>query len=270
MAISCVDFSVSKNKKYSLCVITDFSDELKDMIRLNLSKVCHGNAKVGTSNKIYSYKLTLKEFVKRFKNKDSKTKIGMIGELLCHIMLYHYHDNFKPASPFFNMEEGSIKKGFDLIAIDRNTQTFWLTEVKSGRTGTLDKNKKIKTLIDLAKKDLEGRIPNSDSTIWYSAINNVELSVESGRPEKDLLIEFLSEFLQACDANIDKSSEARVILVPVLFENTKDRLKIDTIEAKGLQVEAESEFCECMIFAIQKSTMQKVEDFFYDEAAVLQ
>ena len=268
MSICDVVYSTSKNKNFSLCVIKGLSGDLKDLIRLNLSTVCHGPAKTNTGSKIYSYKATLKEFIKRYKNKDNNTKTGMIGELLCHVTLYHFHKNLKPASPFFNMEEGSIKKGFDLIAIDKADKTFWITEVKSGEIGSSNKNKKIRNLIDLAKKDLSKRIPNNDCTIWYSAINNVELSIESGKPERTLLVDFLTEFLEAANDSIDKSSEARVILVPVLFENTSDMLTIKTIEDKGTQVEDDTDFLECKIFAIQKSTIKKVEDFLIHEAAV--
>ncbi len=268
MAITDVEFMKTKDGKVALCIIHDLSDELKLLIRKDLSTVCHGAAKVASGNKIYSYKSTLKAFLSRYETKTEKTKTGMIGELLCHITLYHFYTNLKPASPFFNMEEGSIKKGFDLIAIEKGGKGFYFTEVKSGKVGKLDKDKKIHALIDLAKTDLEDRIPNSDSTLWYSAINNVELSLESGKPEKTILINCLSEFFEAAESGTDKTGDARVILVPVLFESTTNTLDLSTLISKSSNIQSNKTFCDCIVFAIQKSTLEKVEEFLKIESTL--
>lgn len=69
-----------------------------------------------SSLKIYSYKETVKEFIKRYKtdnNVSEDRKKGMIGELLVHIVL-ELEGRFFAASPFFNMEERSFKKGMML------------------------------------------------------------------------------------------------------------------------------------------------------------
>ncbi len=68
--------------------------------------------KPNAKSKIYSYKV-MKEFVKRYKtNNDASEdrKKGMIGELLVHVVL-EIEGRFTTASPFFNMEERSFKKG---------------------------------------------------------------------------------------------------------------------------------------------------------------
>ena len=70
---------------YVLYFVENLSDELKQEIRNRLVAVCHGADQAQSSLKIYSYKETVKEFVKRYKtNKDASEdrKKGMIGELL--------------------------------------------------------------------------------------------------------------------------------------------------------------------------------------------
>ena len=76
--------------EYVIYFIEDLSTELKQEIRNRLVAVCHGADQAQSLLKIYSYKETVKEFVKRYKtNKDASEdrKKGMIGELLVHVVL---------------------------------------------------------------------------------------------------------------------------------------------------------------------------------------
>ena len=53
---------------YSIFWIDSFSDELKSIIKNRLSAICHGIDQASTDRKMYCYKKTLEEFVKRFAN----------------------------------------------------------------------------------------------------------------------------------------------------------------------------------------------------------
>ena len=58
--------------KYIVYFIEDLSDELKLEICSRLAAVCHGVDQAQSAHKIYSYKETVKELVKRYKsNKDA-------------------------------------------------------------------------------------------------------------------------------------------------------------------------------------------------------
>ncbi len=59
----------------------------------------------------------------------------MLGELLSHVIILKLFPNFEVVSPFFNMEEKSIRKGFDLLLYEASTNNIWITEVKSGAKG---------------------------------------------------------------------------------------------------------------------------------------
>lgn len=268
MAIKDIRHEFNDDSSVSLCVIDDLSDELKEIIRSELSKVCHGPAKVEEGRKSYAYKPTIREFVKRYKEKSATTKLGMIGELLCHILLFHFNNKLKPASPFFNMEEGSIKKGFDLMVINTSDNSFWITEVKSGELGEKDKNQKIRALIDLAKSDLIDRLTAKNSTIWYSAINNIEISLSGNTSEKKILKDLLEEFIEGEDEEeVKKDSKSmNVFLVPILFEKTTNSVEIEVIKEKRKKLVDAGDFSNCLIFAIQKSTIGKVENFLLNEA----
>lgn len=119
---------------YVLYYIDSISEELKKEIRNRLVAVCHGADQAKSSSKIYSYKETIKEFIKRYqsnKNASEERKKGMIGEVLIHVIL-EIEGRFTAASPFFNMEECSFKKGYDIALFEKDTNELWIAEVKSG------------------------------------------------------------------------------------------------------------------------------------------
>lgn len=268
MAIKDVRHEFDDESSVSLCIVDDLSSQLQEIIRSELSKVCHGPAKAEEGRKSYTYKPTIREFVKRYKNKSPTTKLGMIGELLCHILLFHFNKKLKPASPFFNMEEGSIKKGFDLMVVNTDDNSFWITEVKSGELGEKDKHQKIRSLIDLAKSDLIERLTAKSSTIWYSAINNIEISLSGSTSEKKILKDLLEEFIEGGDEEVIKDSKSmNVFLVPILFEKVANSVEIEAIKEKHKKIADAGDFSNCLVFAIQKSTIAKVENFLFNEAA---
>ena len=60
---------------YVLYFVENLSDELKQEIRNRLVAVCHGADQAQSPLKIYSYKETVKEFVKRYKCEDCGTEL---------------------------------------------------------------------------------------------------------------------------------------------------------------------------------------------------
>ena len=54
----------------------------------------------------------------------------MVGELLVHTIFSNYFQDYQSLSPFFNLEENNIKKGFDLVLLKNNE--IWINEVKAG------------------------------------------------------------------------------------------------------------------------------------------
>ena len=264
--IAGVSYNFCGKTQSHLCIIQDFTSEFKDVIRHELSKICHGPNRAGTNRGIYAYQATLKEFLKRYNDKKPEMKIGMIGELLTHILLFKYIPDIRPASPFFNMEEASIKKGFDIIAIDKSDNSYWITEVKSGKIGSSVKDQKVRTLIDLAISDLKARLPDKDSTIWISAINNVEVSLSSGDPEKNILQDYLNEFWEDNQNSSNVLSKTNAILAPVLIESINNPVGFSVVIDKNQKISKNPPFNRHIIFAIQKSTISKVENFLASEA----
>ena len=79
--------TIQNTDHYSAFIISELSEELKDIIKTRLSAICHGVAKADSGSALYCYKSTLKEFLKRYSTKSDEQKKGMIGELILHILI---------------------------------------------------------------------------------------------------------------------------------------------------------------------------------------
>lgn len=155
--------------QYALCCVESFSDELKLALRENLTRICHGADQASKDRAIYKYPATIKHFWnERYSRKPWETRIGMLGELLSHVIILKLFPNFDVVSPFFNMEEKSIRKGFDLLLYEASTNNIWITEVKSGGRGA-DKTSCSATsaLLRLARDDLKKRLAEPELNHWY-------------------------------------------------------------------------------------------------------
>jgi len=259
--------SIEQNAIATICKIDEFSDELKQEIRARLSTICHGPDSVNAAAVFASYKQTLKEFNKRYNSKQENTKKGMIGELLTHILLLKIHSHLEPASPFFNMEEGSIKKGFDLVVFDNKLDQIWISEVKSGNAGVQNSDSFNKSLLNTAKNDLNGRLQENETNLWHNAINGAKIALSKGNI-KDQINKILEECYQEAASKEQNGSNKNVILISVTYKDTSDPISLDVVEDKGKAIIEEELFNDVLVFSIQKETYQRIAAFLENEDAL--
>ena len=255
---------------YVLYFIEYLSDELKLEIRNRLVAVCHGANQTQSSSKIYSYRATVKDFIKRCKTDSDAAedrKKGMIGELLVHIIL-EMEGHFTTASPFFNMEEQSFKKGFDIALFEPETNELWITEVKAGKK---QKNKAnassaIVGLINNAKNDLKGRLNTQNTSLWLNALTAARVSMSNGCSQKDAVIKLLEQCADdAIDENVSSNS-FNVVLAATLFHPMTERMTALKVGQKYSSIIKENLFKKVLVIAIQKGTFEAVYDFLESEA----
>ena len=195
-----------KDKDYAVCHILEFSDELKKLIREQLSFICYGATNTLSTRKIYNYNNTLKEFIKRYDEKKDNTQKGMIGELIIHVLINEFFPEYETVSPFFNIEERSVKKGFDVVLTNKENHMMWITEVKSGELHKgKDANETNIDLLNRAKSDLYSRLNGENQSLWLNAINGAKIALDSKKDLKDAVIEILEEYG-------DDSSEIKLIV----------------------------------------------------------
>ena len=256
---------------YILYYIDSLSDELKQEIRSRLVAICHGADQAKSSRKIYSYKETIKEFIKRYqskKNTSEERQKGMIGEVLIHVIL-EIEGRFTAASPFFNMEECSFKKGYDIALLEKDTNELWIAEVKSGE---LQKNQKNASsamvgLINTAKNDLKERLTDPNTTLWLNALNAARVSMSNSNHQKDAVLKLLEQCADNVVDGVNSSNSFNVVLSSTLFHPMTDRVQAIKVAKKHEKVIAENLFRKVFIVAVQKGTFEAVYAFLESEAA---
>ncbi|MFC5471580.1 Hachiman antiphage defense system protein HamA [Cohnella suwonensis] len=256
-----------RRNEFAICHIDHLSNEIKEVIRNQLSAVCYGLSKAASVRKTYNYKNTLKEFLKRYDSKSSDTKLGMIGELLTHILIFQFFTEFNAVSPYFNLEERSIKKGFDVILYSRGKKELWITEVKSGeRHQNKNAGETIITLLGTAKRDLEKRLNENEVTFWENAINGATTALANKKDMKDAVMDILGEIGDEVAEERAKSTDKNVILVASLFASLTDEIKEYEVNNFTGKLSKDKPFKNVIVFSIQKATYQNVVDFLREEA----
>lgn len=256
-----------KTKEYAYCNIEYFSDELKSIIRAHLSEICHGTGKASTGRIMYSYETTIKEFLNRYEKKTTKIKKGLIGELLTHIIISEMFPEYRVITPYFNLEERSIKKGFDIVLVSKKANyELFVTEVKAGEVHkgkTSDET--MNDLIGLAKNDLLSRLSDDNTSLWHNAINGAQSALDRNDDYKDAIIEVLEDMGDKSVVGQVNNRDINVFLTGVLFASFSDRASEVNTKKKLKTIAKEGKFKSVFGLSIQKETFVKVYNFFKDE-----
>lgn len=248
----------------TLCKIEDFGDALKMIIRQNLAAIAHGKATSEEPIPQYSYKHTLKNFMERYASKDENTQKGMIGELLSHILIPSIFQELTSLSVYFNKEERSIKKGFDIIYCNLSEKITWYSEVKSGHRNANDNSDKANAvLLERASTDLKDKLSEGRDSLWTSALIDATLVLGS---EKAVTVKrLLSQDSPLDEVNVT-SQDKNAILISVLYETPVNPVSIAGLRKFFSDVKSAGHFKEIIVFSIQKETYQKVASFLAEEA----
>lgn len=258
----------SANDSYAICHIHSLSDDLKDLIRSNLSTICHGShIEDYLDQPTYHYQSTIASFIERYEKKTPDTKKGMIGEFLSHILITNFFDQYEIASAFFNLEEKSIKKGFDLILYNTEDNSAWITEVKSGNLHKdKDHDQTTKTLLDTAKNDLNNRLNEQETQYWHNAINHVRASVHDEKDYRNTLVKLLREdFSNEAAAGNANSLDKNVVLISNLFEPLDALISCEPAKTMSESLADGKIFQKAIVLSIQKTTYENVINFLKEE-----
>lgn len=115
------DVVISPDLEITVIDINDFDVEVLKIMDDNFVSICEGNS----DTELFVVK---KYVIDLFSSKDNKWIMGATAEFFVH--LYMKLSGFKQECLFLNLEEGSIKKGFDGYYSLNGEE--WLMESKSG------------------------------------------------------------------------------------------------------------------------------------------
>ena len=145
--------------------IEKIDQKLKLFIDKNIVTICEGTSDTDCG----SMKRQLIDFLDS--KKGSNIETGAIAEFFIHLYLNDL--GFKQEFLFLNLEEGSMKKGFDGYYSFKNEE--WLLESKSGQVSSLNisHHSKIKEAYD----DLSDKVSGKGKTNnpWRNAYNHADL-----------------------------------------------------------------------------------------------
>lgn len=147
----CKEYMINDHIQLTIIDIEEISGELRRTLDDNFVEICEGES--GTDI------LTVKKRVRDlFLTKNHDWQMGATAEFFVH--LYIRLNGFKQECLYLNLEENSIKKGFDGYYSLGGQE--WLMESKAG--AATSKNASHSTKVSLAMRDLEKKVSGRDST----------------------------------------------------------------------------------------------------------
>lgn len=253
--------------QFALCCVEDFSDELKGSLRKNLSRICHGFSQASRDRDMYKYAATIRAFWDRYSSKAPLTKKGMLGELLSHVIILELFPRFEVVSPFFNLEERNIKKGFDLLLYENAGQAIWITEVKSGELHAgKDQTGTACDLLTTAQNDLKKRLAEQQLNHWQNAIHAARIAIDSKSDYKDVVIDILESEGDLVVGGKAVSQDNNAFLVSALFSDVSNKVAEAALVDFVDSLNDESLFKSFFALSLHKGTLSKVEAFLKVEA----
>ena len=217
---------------YTTCIfhqvmMKDFS-QFRDLIDINLVQIVEGES----------------DYVLR-STKTEKQKRGAVAELLAHVFLRQI--GFTQECIFNNLEEGSLKKGFDGLYL--NSELFWLVEIKSTYTQGVIHRDRLKSAISDLNDKIEGRTTNNP---FRNAVHHVKAVREKYNLNLLKVIRKLSKdysegiFYSLSDFNI----------IPISTLYVEHRQSIDDIAADISKLLTGSDFKDILAICIDNNIFQ--------------
>ena len=143
--------------------IEKIDQDLESLLDKFLVSICEGDS----GSEISLVKKRLKSF---FEDKRKNTILGAVAEFFTH--LYLKENGFKQEFLFFNLEENSIKKGFDGF-FSKDLETY-LMESKSGsiESKNISHESKLKSAYSNLEKYVSGKSKKGKNNPWKNAYNH--------------------------------------------------------------------------------------------------
>ncbi|MBT1705290.1 hypothetical protein [Chryseosolibacter indicus] len=212
-------------------------------------KVCEGNRGIELS--------TVKTRVANFlgTKAGSTTEMGAVAEFLLHVFLNE--QGYQPQFLYTNLEENSIKKGFDGYYLFASQE--WILESKSGSIGTagISHAKKVKESYDDLKSKLAGEGPNNP---WENAYKHASQLDVNANPNVRKNIDALSQ--RYTKGVFQQIKETNIIPGATIFLNgTWKPTDSAELEKEVLQIIEKLEFKKMVVVCVTKSTLKLFLDY---------
>lgn len=158
--------------------IESITEDINKLLDAYFVSICEGDS----DSEINLVKKRLSQFLE---TKNEETQMGAVAEFFVHLYLNQL--SFKQEFLFLNLEENSIKKGFDGL-FSKDSETF-LVESKSGSISTkgISHKKKLNSAYTDLKNYVSGKSDKGRNNPWRNAYNHashIDVRSEKGIRKK--------------------------------------------------------------------------------------
>lgn len=153
-------YKIDDTAALTIVEIENIDENIKTILDNNFVSICEGQL---SSSDLCTVK---KLVIDLYKGKGENWILGATAEFIIHLILKLL--KFKQECMYLNLEEKSIKKGFDgLYSIE---DTVWIMESKSGQTNNIHKFHANK--VKIALNDLKDKLSGSNNNPWRNAYSH--------------------------------------------------------------------------------------------------
>ncbi|MCK0120255.1 hypothetical protein MWU61_06870 [Loktanella sp. F6476L] len=257
---------VFQNPAITVVSIDEFTVELQDLLKERLAEICWGPTANGSKLVAESYEYTMQSLWGRVSNKHFKTQIGMAGELITHLFLARPSAGYVSVNRMFNLEESSIKKGFDLVLTKQESGELFLVEVKASGILTSDSKKKVLNLLKVSNNDMNGKLNKPADNLWNNALSHCSSALK-----KTDLRDKIEAILEVCRdeaLTFPSAKDQNVILAGINFNGDKGFCDLEEIAKSIAAYKKWGQYKSLTYFVAQKKTYTAVLTFIESEAAL--
>lgn len=229
--------------------IQEIDENLRSFIDESIVSICEGNIDTDLA--------TIKNRLVHFLEPKigSNIELGAIAEFFNHLYLRAL--GFKQEFLFLNLEEESIKKGFDGYYTIRDEE--WIFESKSGKisTANISHKAKIKEAYDDLKSKLSGDVKNNP---WKNAFNHARIiDVGSSTNVRESLKRFSDDFTNEHYHDINDFN-----IIPgstIFLEENWETIDSEDLELRLKELIDQFEFQKINIICINKMSLRLFWDY---------
>ncbi|ABV64319.1 hypothetical protein [Bacillus pumilus] len=237
---------LGENYQIHVIAIEDYTQDFLEYMNAHFVSICEGESE----SDIIMVKQRAKSF---FEKKSDSLKMGAIAEFIIH--LYLKERGYKQECTFFNLEEGSIKKGFDGYYSKKEEE--WIMESKSGKKDNNTHWGKVKTAYDDLKEKFSGNVANNPWKNAYNHASHIDVGTDKNLRKK---IKLLSDnFTQSIypslkDFNLIPSST-------IFLNDIWEEQDVSKLKGKLEKQISTFEYKEIIIICITKKSMSLFLDY---------
>lgn len=199
---------IGLNRFVHILKLNEYNEDLVGLINKHLTKICEGVENTDV-------KRVKKRLLKIISTKSEIMKMGIVAEFFIHLYLNML--NYKQEFLFFNLEDTSMKKGFD--GVYSILDEVHIVESKSGSSSSkgISHINKIKEAYTDLKQYFDGTNDKGNNNPWRNAYNHAS---HSDIKAKDSLRKQMKELANLYDdENYGSINEYSIIPCSTIFLN---------------------------------------------------